>query len=453
MASGKNVMSLRARALGAGSWSMGGYALNQLIRLATTLVMTRLLVPEVFGVMAIANMLIVGLNLLSDIGHTQNIIQSRRGDHPAFLDTAWSVQILRGGVIAILTLLLSLAIGLAARLGWVPVGSVYADPVLPLVMATLSLTALIAGFESTKVSTTYRSLALRQVTLLELYSQVIGAAITFTWAVIDRSIWAMVAGAIAGTFARALLSHLALKGHSNRWAWEPESVRELFHFGKWLFLSSILHFLANSGDRLLLAGLVSPTMLGLYAIAFLLINSVQLALGRVIAGVAYPALSEVIRERPERLKKTYYKLRILLDSGVLLLAGFFLLSGDAIVGLLYDSRYAAAGPMLQVLSITLLALRYQVSDQCFLALGKPRLLTTLNVIRAASLYLLVPLGFHWFGFDGALWGVVLSQFVSIPFSIYLKARNGILDIGKEFLVLPTYLVGVMLGALLSAVRA
>ncbi len=453
MTTAQHVLSLRTRVLSAGSWSMGGYALNQLIRLATNLVLTRLLVPEVFGVMAIANMLIVGLNLLSDIGHRQNIIQSSRGGDPAFLNTAWSVQILRGGAISAVTLLLSLALGFAAQRGWVSAGSVYADPVLPQVIAFLSLTALIAGFESTKVSTTYRGLALRQVTLLEVYCQIAGAVVTFAWAYVDRSIWALVMGAIAGNLAKALLSHLILPGHANRWGWEPDAVRELFHFGKWVFFSSLLAFLVNNGDRLLLGALVSPQVLGIYSIAFLLINSLQLALGRVIAGVAYPTLSEVVRERPRQLKETYYKLRVPLDSAMLLLAGFLLLAGDEIVDLLYDHRYTDAGSMLQILSVTLLALRYQVTDQYFLALGKPHLLTMLNVIRAASLYLLVPLGFHWFGFDGALGGIVLSYFVSIPLSIYLKAKQGVLEIGKEFLPLPVFLVGALLGSLLSALAA
>jgi O-antigen/teichoic acid export membrane protein len=441
-------MSLRTRTITAGTWTLGGYAINQALRLGTNLVMTRLLVPEAFGVMAIANMLIVGLNLISDIGHRQNIIQSRRGNEPHFLDTAWSMQIVRGGIIAFLIVLLALFLHVATQIGWTAPGSVYADPLLPKVIAALALTAFIAGFESTKVSTTYRSLDLRQVTLLDLYSQFIGAAVTMGWAVVDRSIWALVAGAIAGNVARAVLSHAAMRGHSNRWAWERESVRELFHFGKWIFLSSLLTFLANSGDRLLLGALASPTLLGLYAIAFLLINAFQLAINRVYSAVVYPALSEVARERQQQLKKVYYRLRILLDSGVLLLAGFLLQGGAEVVELLYDSRYADAGSMLQILSVTLVAIRYQATDQCFLALGKPKLLTILNIVRAVSLYVCVPLGFHWFDFDGALWGIVLSQFVSIPLSIFLKARIGMLDMAKEILVLPAYLFGVLGGALL-----
>lgn len=441
-------MSLRTRTITAGTWSMGGYAVSQLVRLATNLVMTRLLVPEAFGVMAIANMLIVGLNLISDIGHRQNIIQSRRGDEPAFLDTAWSMQILRGGVIAVLTLLLALAAHVAARSGWAPPESVYADPLLPTVIGALAVTALIAGFESTKSSSAYRNLAVRQAAMLDMMGQIVGAAVTIGWALADRSIWALVAGAIAGSAARTMLSHVALSGHANRWAWEREAARELFHFGKWIFLSSLLGFLAGSGDRLLLGVVASPGMLGLYAIAFLLINAFQLAINRLYSAVVYPALSEVVRERRQELKDVYYRLRLLLDGGVLLLAGFLLLGGAVIVDLLYDSRYSGAGPMLQILSVTLVALRYLAADQCFLALGKPSLLTSLNVVRAAALYVFLPLGFHWFAFEGALWGIVLSQFASVPLTIYLKAKNGMLDVKKEILMLPAYPLGALGGALI-----
>jgi O-antigen/teichoic acid export membrane protein len=431
----------------AGSWTLGGYAINQAIRLASSLVMTRLLVPEDFGVMAIANMLIVGLNLLSDIGHRQSIIQNRRGDDPAFLDTAWSMQILRGGMIGLLTLLAALAVHLAAQWGWSAPGTVYADPKLPPVIAALALTVLIAGFESTKVTTTYRSLALRRVTLLELYSQIVGATVTIGWALLDRSIWALVAGAVVGNITRTLLSHLALTGHVNRWAWERQAAAELFRFGKWVFASSLLSFLASSGDRLLLGAIADSAMLGLYAIAFLLVNAAQLAVSRLYSAVVYPALSEVARERPQQIRATYYKLRIPLDFGVLLLAGFLLQAGDDIVRLLYDARYAGAGSMLQVLSITLIALRYQTAEQCFLALGKPSLLAFLNVVRMVALYVALPLGFHWFAFDGALWGIALSQFAVVPLTLYLMAGNGMLDLRKEVLVLPVYALGILLGAL------
>ena len=88
--------TLKQRILRAVGWSFLGYGVSQVIRLGSNLVMTRLLVPEMFGVMAIAGMVTIILALLSDIGLRQHIVQSARGDDPVFLDTAWVVQIVRG---------------------------------------------------------------------------------------------------------------------------------------------------------------------------------------------------------------------------------------------------------------------------------------------------------------------------------------------------------------------
>src|SRR5258705_1820423 len=141
--------ALHARVLRAGGWTVTGFALSQAIRFGANLVMTRLLVPEMFGVMAIATMLMYGLALFSDVGLRLSVVQSRRGREAAFLDTAWTMQIARGFVIWAAALAVALTFVLLPAS--VPPGSVYADPSLPYVIAILSVWAVIAGFESTKI--------------------------------------------------------------------------------------------------------------------------------------------------------------------------------------------------------------------------------------------------------------------------------------------------------------
>jgi O-antigen/teichoic acid export membrane protein len=85
--------SLKQRILRAGSWTLAGQVLSQVIRLGSNLVMTRLLAPEMFGVMSIAITVGMILGMLSDLGLNQNIVQSKRGEEPAFLDTAWCVAL------------------------------------------------------------------------------------------------------------------------------------------------------------------------------------------------------------------------------------------------------------------------------------------------------------------------------------------------------------------------
>src|SRR5262245_49230326 len=113
-------ISLKQRVLNAGLWSLSGYGLSQAIRFGSNLLMTRLLVPEMFGVMAIATLVMVGLAMFSDVGLKPSVIQSKRGNDPAFLNTAWVIQILRGLVLWFFALCVSLLVFLAARIGVLP---------------------------------------------------------------------------------------------------------------------------------------------------------------------------------------------------------------------------------------------------------------------------------------------------------------------------------------------
>ena len=88
---------------------------TQALRLGGNLIMARLLVPDMFGIMAISTTLSVVLHLLSDVGLRQNIIQSPRGDDPLFLNTAWTVQLLRGILLFAVTLLIAFGSGRRSR--------------------------------------------------------------------------------------------------------------------------------------------------------------------------------------------------------------------------------------------------------------------------------------------------------------------------------------------------
>ncbi len=439
----------RHRIMNAGFWSMGGHGVGQVTRLISNLIMTRLLVPEMFGIMAIANILLVGLALFSDIGLGQNIIHSKRGDEPLFLRTIWTIQIIRGVVIWIFAMAISGGLAAASHFGWLSGQSTYADPMLPLVIAVISFSAVISGFNSIRLASATRRLAQKQVTIMEIGSRFVGLAIMIAWAIIDRSIWALVAGGMAACISKMVLSHVILPGLPDRLGWNHEIFKEILQFGKWIFLSSIIGFLLNSGDRLLLGGLISTEALGLYSIAFLIINAIQQGVSKLSSSIVFPALSEVYRERKWQLKETYYKFRLWLDVGILFIAGFMFMAGETLIDILYDERYAEAGPMVQVLSLVMIARRYALADQCYLAMGKPNLLTALIWIRVMALYVFVILGFHAFDLFGALWGIVISSFASVPVSLYFKSKYKILDLRKEILVLPIIIPGAVLGMMMN----
>lgn len=437
-------LSLKQRVLNAGLWSLAGYAISQAIRFGSNLLMTRLLVPEMFGVMAIAMIVFFGLAMFSDVGLKQSIIQSKRGNDPVFLNTAWVIQILRGVALWAIAVCIALLLHLANFTDLVPKDSVYANPSLPYVIAVLSIIAVIAGFQSTKSLEASRNMSLGYITKMELITQIVGLVCMLGWASINRSIWALVAGTICSFVASTVMSHTWLPGIPNRWQWDQSAAREIIHFGKWILISSILGFLLISGDRLLLGGLVSPNVLGVYVIAYSIFTSVDSIVSKLIGDITFPALSEVIRERPDDLKPTYYRFFVVIASFVYFCAGILIVSGQSLIELLYDPRYEQAGWMLQVLAVALLTVPFRVAAICFLALGFSKLFSHLIAIRVVVLLLLTPLGFHFFGLPGALAGIVLSYFSSVPTSIFFLAKHRIFDLQKELLPLSAGIVGMLL---------
>jgi len=403
-------------------------------------------------VMAIANMVITGLALFSDLGLRQNIIQSKRGSDPAFLNTAWMIQIFRGILLWFIALSLGLLVFLADLIGMSPKNSAYADPRLPYVIAVLSFGWLIGGFQSTKAHEASRNLSLGHLTKIEITCQVAGVLVTLGWVVlVDRSIWALVAGNICVALAMTWISHTWLPGVVNRWEWDKSAFREIIHFGKWMFLSSIIGFLANSGDRLLLGGLVDATTLGVYVIAFAIFASVEALLDRIISNVGFSALSEVVRERPANLKASYYRFHIIVASVAYFCSGILMFSGQSLIGLLYDRRYEQAGWMLEILATALLITPFHLAIDCLLALGLPRIFTQTIAIRGIALFTSVPLGFHLFGLPGALWALVASYSATLPVTIYYQIKYEFFDLWKTLFPTMSLALGMLMAECLNFV--
>ena len=441
--------TLRQRVFRAGGWSFAGYGLSQAIRLGGNLLMTRLLAPEMFGVIAIATMVTVILGMLSDLGLQQNIVQSRRGDDPIFLDTAWVVQIVRGGGLWLIALLLSTALYFANLRGLFPVQSVYASPVLPPVIAASAFAAVIAGFASTKIASAYRQFNQQRVIQIEVVSQVTALAVMIVLGIATRSIWALVAGGLVATLTATVLSHLWMNGAHNRFRTEKKALGELIGFGKWIFISSAVGILAINGDRILLGGYVDAHTLGLYAIAILIAGSIEGLLSRLFATVSLPALSEVARNNPAGLRDIYYKLRIPGDILLLFLCGLIFMAGHLAINLLYDPRYADAGGMLQILAFSLFTARFGVAHQIYLAVGIPRYLAIINTVRFATLFTLVPALYHFAGLQAAIWGIALHGLATLPFIFSFNAKLGLNDFRRELMVLVALPIGLLCGGALT----
>jgi len=382
------------------AWTLGSYGIGQVLRVCANLLLARLLAPEAFGLMALVNVLIQGLRMLSDTGLNVSIIQDQRGDDPLFLNSAWSLRIIRG----FLLWLICAAIGL-------PVALFYDQPELARLLPLVGLSVLIAGFDSTNVALAMRRVELRGLAVVELSTQLVAIAVMVSWAIVAPSVWALVAGAVAGALCRLVLSHVVLSGPPNRLGWDAAAVRRILSFGKWILLSTALTFLAMQADRLVFAKLVPIGVLGVYSIARMLTRLPVEGTQRLANRVVLPAYSR-LQDDEVALRAAVASVRAAVLPLAMLVAAGLVAAGPPAVRMLLDSRYQDAGWIVQVLAFAVwFEMVAATSSPVLLARRKPSWVASANFSKLLALCVLLPVGAWFHGFPGAVAGLVCAEVV------------------------------------------
>ncbi len=420
-------MQLSRRAILAGGWTFGGHVASQLLRFGSNLLMTRLLAPDAFGVMALAFTFLFALNMASDLGVQQVATSSHRGGDPDFLDVIWTLELLRGLAIFLIGLLIAASLPLAAAQGWLEAGSTYAHPDLPLALALIAFSALVTGTNSVKLITKARELMVARVVTLDIGAQLIGLAAMVIWALYAPGVLALAFGSIVAAAAKSLLSHLAVPGHTARVRWDGAVFREILTFGRWIFLSSVLGFLAVSLDKVILGAQLDAALFGVYSIALLLFMAPYEVCNRIVMAVLFPALGEVARTRAQDLARTFYRMRMPIETVAVVAGALLFALGDDIVRLLYDRRYQDAGQALQILSLALPLVGVYASGVVYMVMGKPWVMSALMAPRLAGLAIGLPLLTERYGLPGAAWAVVISHWVSLPLAYGFLWRQGLVS--------------------------
>ena len=446
---------VKALAIRSSFWALGGNITQQGIRLASNLLLAYLLMPEAFGLMAVVNVVLIGLQMFSDIGIGPSIIQHKRGEDPAFYNTAWTIQVVRGFIlglaaVAIVAPLLYLLGGLLPSNTSDGSAPVYSDPQLLPLICVGAITAVISGFNSTKLFSVNRKLVIGRLTIMEVTVQVIGVSVMAYWAWHYRSVWALIGGSLITASLKMVLSHVMLPGNNNRFHFEREAFNDLFRFGRWIFLSTSALFIAAQGDRLLLGIYVSKAVLGVYSIAYFLSEALSQMIAFVTRRVFLPAFSRVVRDSPERLRQNYYKVRLRLDALTLPAAGALMVLGSDVVRILYTDEYIAAGAMLQVLAIRVaFACMLPTAVSCLLALGDSKSVFASNLGKTIILLGGIPLGWHYGQMMGVVWVIALSELGSLPILWWRMHAHGLLSLPREALAVLFVAVGYTLGWLIS----
>jgi O-antigen/teichoic acid export membrane protein len=391
-----------------------------------SLVLTWLLFPAAFGEMTLVVTLIVGVTLLSDIGLAPSVIQSKRGDDPAFLNTAWTLQVLRGGLLWI-----------AASLLAFPAAAFYHDRNLLTALPVLAFGTVILGFNSSNLLTLSRHMGVRRLFLLDFSTQVVALVVTVLWAWKWPSVWALVFGSLISNMYRMLLSHYpkVVPGIRNRFAWERAALHEIMKFGKWIVLGTAFFFFASQADRLMLGKLVSLSVLGVYGIAFSLSDIPRSVINAFSSKVGYPFIAKIIHLPLAEFRAQFLRYRM-----YALLLGAFLLSvmvnwGGLLVTKLYKPSYHDASWMIPILGLGLWqTLLYTTTNPVLFSLGKSKYNAIGNAAYCVAMLIGIPVGFHFYGIAGAVVAVAAGDLPLYVVTQFGATREGIKPLWQDFVL-------------------
>lgn len=386
--------------------SFGG---ENFLRLASNIVLTRLLFPEAFGIMALVMVVLTGVDLFSDIGIRDSVIRDKRGTETSFLNTAWTLDVVRGFILAVVVLLLA-----------TPLARFYEAPVLADILVYASIVPIIQGFTSTRVYTVNRELLLGRLTAVVLGSQCVGIAtmVLFAWWL--NSVWALVIGMVVSSATNVILSHLAIPGTPNRLSFEIDAARRIFGYGKYIFLATIGSYFVSQGDKAVLGKFVTLDTLAIYNIGFFFAMVPILFAETLNDRVIFPAYVHRTSTESAAVRNKINKARFFLTTALILGTGLLALVGEPIVRLLYDDRYVDAGIILVLIALAsmprLVTLSY---EKLPLAFGHSGRYAALTVTRSAVQFALLVFGVQNFGLLGAIIAPLLAWALSYPFLVFL----------------------------------
>jgi O-antigen/teichoic acid export membrane protein len=396
------------------AWTMGAFGLSQVIRVGQSVILARLLTPDIFGILLIVSSLNAGIQLMSDVGISKGIVYHKQAEDPSYYNTAWTLQAIRSVVLWLVALALA-----------VPAAHFYQFPTLAVIIPIMAFSFVLNGFSSVSLALLQKRLRFAEINIFNVAVSVISATAYISTAYLSPTIWAPVVASLVGPAASMVGSYFLLSDIKQRFYISRAHVSQISRFGRWIFVSSFVFFLSTNYDRLYLAGAVPLELLGVYGIArniSELISSFFQSLGN---GVVFPFVAHNSEMSRSEFRKQLARAR----ARFLLAAAFglslFVATADLAIRLLYDQRYQAATWMLPVLTIgSWFSVLANINEATLLGLGKASFTAIGNSSKFVILLIGLPLGIKLYGFVGAIAIIVAAElFRYVPMLIGLKRER------------------------------
>ncbi len=368
-------MSLGKKTVGGVIWNSVSFGGSKLLTFVTTIILTRLLVPELFGQVALALVTISALDAIGNLGIGAALIYLR-DDIERAAHVAFTISVIVG---ALLTSLVFLGAPL--------VGAYFGDPGIVPLLRVLAFHFIIQSFGSIHSSLISKELSFKRKLIPDLSRNLVKGACSITLALSGWGAWSLVWGQILGEITTVIALWI-VQPFRPRFLWDSQLGRTMLAYGIQFIGVDMMSVLYSNADYVIVGKVLGTADLAVYRQAYIVTDLLIFSICFITARVLFPSYAKLNHDHEALQKGILVTLRYVSLITLPLSIGLFAIA-PVFVRVVFPEEWYG-----MILPLQWLALRAGVSTlsfntgSVFKAIGRPTIVSKLVVVR---LIILVPI--------------------------------------------------------------
>ena len=414
---------------------LGTQIAGNIIRVVSTLILTRLLSPGDYGVVGIITVTHYSIVMLSDLGIDSYIVRKKLESDKHALDVIWTIKLIR---------LMAIALALCVA-AW-PLALFFGKPELTWVIVFSSLAFVAAAPQSLSMTLAVRQQRIFKISAIDIGLAILTLCMSIALAIFIQNFWAVLIPMIIVGFLKTILSFVWFADSGHKLAFDRAVADDLWGFARYAFPSSILTLGILQIDKVVFGSTLSLTQFGLYMLAASIATMPKSFSDNLGMRVLLPAYAQTFREAPDQLPTEFYRMTRYTGPIYAFLVGGLIAFAPVVIAIMYQDRYGDAARYLSIFCIPIMFAMINIAaTECMFAVGEVRVTFFANVVRLA--WLLPTMGYaFWLGnVDLMLAAVALSELPACIFLNWWLWRKGIFSITKLMPTLLAAILGVLTG--------
>ncbi len=311
---------------------------NMVISLVVTAILSRILSPEEFGVVAIATVIIAFFGMFTEIGIAPAIIQNKTLTEDD-LSSIFSFTVWSG-------LLLSLLFIACAS----PIANYYKSPILQPICYYLSINLFFSSCQIVPNGLLYKDKDFKFIAVRSFSVQLISGGLAIVSVFLGFGLYSLLINPILSSFLLFIISYLK-KPVKFKWWFNTNSLKKIFAFSAYQFLFNLINYFSRNLDKLIIGRYLNMNTLGYYEKSYRLMMLPLQTITQVVSPVMHPIFSEFQNDY-KKLSDSYLKVvKLLAYIGFPLSALLFFTSKELVL-LIFGMQWTKSVLSFQILSLS-----------------------------------------------------------------------------------------------------